>query len=288
MDRVNPDDVRRLATNTVTDLNSSPLISDLVSRVLDGETVVLEVEAPLDLFNWPATEETSYFERDETFYEISSWTLDRGTVTGPEYAVSLSEHLPETVSDEDVASFSALPSQDRWRLHDALVLSEYTGEIVSADSFVAGYLDSDLREGSRLASGIDRRFVEFDGRYLELTERGTETAPAVRHRYSAAPVATDVDSFADHIAAQRAVESSDLSPAAQDLVTNLAAEGEVDICHTVSGGESDRIDEADESERRAITELQSYTDATKGSQTVYIRHDGDEYALDWSHSTSAV
>lgn len=185
-------------------------------------------------------------------------------------------------------AFSALPFQDRWRLHDALVLSNGDGEILLSNSFVAGYLDSGFRRGSRLASGIGQQFVEFDGRYLDLEERGTETAPAVRHRYSAKPVATGVDSFADYIAEQRAVESTDLSRAAQNFVTDLSEEGEIDICYSVSGGESDSLDEADYSERQAIDELRSYDDSETDSQTVYLRHEGAEYRLGWSHEESAV
>lgn len=287
MSRANAADVRRRESNTDADLNASPLVTDLVSRVLDGESVTLEVESAPDLFGGRASEETAYVERDGTFYELSREMLEEGTVTGPEYGVSRSGHLSDSVSDEEIAPFSALPPQDQWRLHDALSLSDEGGVIVFSDSFVAGYLDPDFREGSRLVSGIDWQYVEFGGRYVELEERGTATAPAVRFRYAADSVATDAESFADHVVGQRGVEFAELSAAARDLVSDLEENDEIELCLSVSGGESDDIDEANESERRAIDELRS-NDEPEPDGIVYLRHDGIDYEVDWERETSAV
>jgi len=290
--------VTRRVTRTTTDIEESPFVKEFVTTLLTGEEVHLEIEDNLNLFKDTPHEETIYFRKDDVFYELSRETLEEGTVTGPNYKVSRNGVTPEDLSEENILPMDDLPYYDQWRLYDVLHISDTGGITPFSDSFIAGYLNSDSHTESLLVNGVEQQFIEYNGQYIRLEEQGEGTASIDRVRFWAEPITENIDTFGKHIADQQALEATALSTDAQDLIRRLEENHSVAICTNVAGGESDEIEEADESEREAINELESlsenttlsYVDAPSqtGKRILYIRHDGEEYEISWEHTTIAV
>lgn len=290
------DSVTRRLADRRHHITESPFVTDFISTVLDGGPIALEIETIPDPFENAPNDRTLVFRSNDSVYEIARETLEKGAVTGPEYAVSRDGVTPDDVSAENVLPFSDLPYHDQWRLYETLSFTDSGGVRPFSDSLVAGYLDRDRQAESLLVAGIEQRFVEYHGQYIALEENGEGTAEIERMRFVSDLIATSEESAGEYLFEQHATDSSNLTSDGRMLVEKLAETETVELCHTVSGGESDSIEEANESERNAIAELESEFETTAladdtsrtGRRVLYIRHDGTGYELSWEQSTNAV
>lgn len=291
---VNYASVPERVMKTDADTDVSPFVTTLISTVLDSSPIDLELETTPNLLQHTPNERDRriFFKRDGTFYEISIETREEGLVTGPKYKVSRNSNTPDDVSSENVLPISDLPYHDQWRLYENLALSDTDDVLVFSNSFVAGYHDSAHQAESMLVAGIEQQYIEYNGQYIKIEEIEGGTASIDRIRISAESVATNVESAGEYLVEQNGIDAADLSADGQDLIEKLTEERTTDICVTVSGGESDSIEEATVSEQNAMNELELEYESTifaEYSETVlYIQYEGDVYELDWDHTGSTV
>ncbi|WP_265111090.1 hypothetical protein [Halosolutus halophilus] len=267
------------ATVTDADLVPSPFVTELFSRLRDGERIELE-EIDLELFDRRVHHSPVYHERDGEIYRIDRIVVNAGPVTGPEYHVSRIGNLPDDVSADDnaeVLSFAELPEVDQWRLHEAFSFSERAGGLIFfSDSTVIGYHDPDHETNSVLIDGIDQRFLDIDGDYVEL-ERGEEASVRVEHvRLAAEYIADDTESFAEYALGHQAIERTELHPELQELLDELQAnEGSL---YADSEEDSEKYDELN----RYIDQLRmAKKDQRILGPGLYIWYEGEYYRVNW-------
>lgn len=261
------------------DLEEFPsMTADLAVRTLDGETPVVEVtrRSPLE---W-----LTYVDRDGRFYELVIETVAKGEVTGPEYELSRERDGPDDVPPDEVLSFAALPQHDRWRLNDALGFEiEHLGKASVSTSVVAGYLEADDRDASKLAAGVDASFLGVDGAYaaLERVGDGTETTRRVRH--VAEPIADDADAFADHVLERRGAAFPEPSDELRAFLEEVREnDGHVSVCdHELEDEDEERVEatrrEAVAELEATLTELEAADDTP--DRIEYVRYDGEWYRI---------
>ena len=268
------------------DLRPSPLVENLVSSVLDGDSIELEVLGDFTLFDGSTSGVRSSFHywNGDAVYRFSRERLERGDVTGPEYEISRVHRLPDDVSpndDEEVLSFSDLPRYEQWRVHDPFVFDD--GRLIHfSGSTIIGYLDPEWESESLLFDGISQRFLEFNDRYVELTEGREKTASIERIRFSVERTAPDAQAFAERHLDEHAVDAASLSEDTRDVLAEVQD----------NGGSVTTSDEDSEYEdrKRTIEELRSErkdanTAVTRG-QAMYIRYEGEYYLLRWGSHTA--
>lgn len=217
----------RHATVAESDLIPSPYVRDLFSRLRDGEQI--EIEAiDLEFRDGGHTEFPLYYEATDGIYRINKAVLNTGPVTGPKYHVSRVGSLPDDIDPDDegeVLPFAELPEVERWRLHEAFGFSSDPDDALNffGDSTLIGYHDPDHEADSVLINGLDQRYLDVDGDYVEL-ERKEERSAQVEHaRLAAEHLVDDLDAFAEYALGLEAVDASDLPPDLRELFDELRA-----------------------------------------------------------------
>lgn len=289
---VDPATISDDAARSIDELAQSPLIRDLVPTLLDGETIELETTADFEILDYPSaadgspsfTEGSFYYQNGETFYRIDQETLEEGRVTGPEYEVSRIDTLPDDVSadDEDeVLSFSDLPEYEQWRIHETFVFSD--GRLIFfSDSVVVGYLELARQENSRLVDGIEQRYLEFNGNYIEIDEVGTNRSTVERVRVSATQVAADEVSFGDYIIEEYAVDAASMSTDVQELLKALREnDGTITATDEEEDEEFEQWEDALEDLESKRSEIEVPTERAYGTNEIRLRYDDRYYHLVW-------
>lgn len=284
-----PVDYERFAdgiTREASDLRTSPLVERLVSNVIGGESIELEVGEDFTLFDGRSSgvDDAFYYRHEGAVYRISRATLERGDVTGPEYEISRVHRLPDDVSPTDegeILPFSELPRDEQWRVHETFAFRD--GRLIHfSGSAIIGYLDPERNAESLLFDGISQRFLEFNEKYVELAEGEEKTASVERIRFTAEQTAPDEQAFAEQLLDEHAIDAASLSEDARDVLADVRA----------NGGSLRTSDEDDgfEERKRTIEELKSKRRDANSTVTrkkaMYIRYEGEYYLLRWGSHTA--
>ena len=285
LDPVNHAEIADNTTKTAADLVPSLLIDDLIATVLEGDAVELETITELRILTDPPSSDESFYYQDESaVYEISRERLTAGGITGPKYSASRGAKLPDDVSptDEDeVLPFTDLPAHDQWRLHETFEF--YKGRLIVFDNTTTvGYLEPDREADSRLFDGIRQRFLEYNGKYIELAKLEEGTAVAERIRVSAAQIAANATAFAEHLLDQYAVDATSLSEETQELLNEVQE----------NGGSISASDEDDGFEQREVVLAQLQAERREmdmpiaGGTEMYLSDENEYYRFHWSSHTA--
>lgn len=276
------DDVTDRATVTDDGLVPSPYVTALIDRLRDGEQVELE-SIDLELVD-SRRHDPLYHRADGEIYRIDETVLAAGRISGPEYEVSRIGSLPDDVAPDDedaVLSFADLPSVERWRLHEAFSFSEDTeGLIFFSDSVVVGYHDPDHAANSVLVDGVEQRFLDVDGDYVELTDGEERTVRAEHVRVTAERIADDTESFAEYALDRHALAADELPRDLRHLLEKLRAnDGRL---FAARADDEERYEELS----RYLDLLRETTEDEADDQWVfgyglYLWYDGDYYRLTW-------
>lgn len=272
------DRLARNVTATESDLIPSPYVRDLFSRLRNGERI--EVEAiDLEFIDRGHTEFPLYHEADDGIYRVDRTVLNAGPVTGPEYHVSRVGILPDDVDpndDDEVLRFAELPEVERWRLHEAFSFSDDPDDALKffGDSTVIGYHDPDNEADSVLLDGLDQRYLDVDGDYVELEEKEERSARVEHIRLAAEHVADDLEAFAEYALGLDAVDANELSPDLQELFDELRT-GDGSL-YADSDDDSEKYEELG---RLGEKLADAQRDQRLLSGGLYIRYEGEYYRI---------
>ncbi|MFD1562190.1 hypothetical protein ACFR99_01210 [Haloarchaeobius amylolyticus] len=285
LDPVDHAEIADDATKTAADLVPSLLIDDLIATILEGDAVELETITELKILTDPSSNDGSFYYRDESsVYEISRERLTAGGITGPEYRASRKTKLPDDVSpteEDEVLPFADLPAHDQWRIHETFEF--YEGRLISFENTTTvGYLESDRETDSRLFGGIRQRFLEYNGKYIELAKLKEGTAVAEHVRVSAEQIASNEKAFAEHLLDRHAVDATSLNEDTRELLNEVQE----------NGGSISASDEDDGFEERETVLAQLQAERREmdmpiaGENEMYILYEDDYYRFHWSSHTA--
>ncbi|MEF8779815.1 MAG: hypothetical protein V5A46_03955 [Haloferacaceae archaeon] len=252
------------------------LLEALLNRALSEGGVAIET-VHRDPLGW-----LRYYRTDGAFYEIESTTLEEGDVTGPEYRLRRDGDVPDDPDPAETLQYGDLPFQDRLRVGEAV---DYRPERLAVRDrdrafesvpFVAGYLDPDVRAGSRLAAGVEASYLSVGDGEFAIDDRGEGTTTARRIAYAAERVADDANEFADVVLAERGA-TLDAPPAeAEELLRTVREEGgRLEVCDDEGAGSG-------ESHREAADALEAYLadlESDVPGDVKYGRYEGEWYRV---------
>lgn len=272
-------DAETIASQVASDRDDMPqMMTELAIQTAKGNEPMVETihGGPL---SW-----LTYLGKGGKYYEISEEIVDEGRVSGPKYELSFNDGA-ESQSSDDVLSFDNLPRHDQWRINEAADFSieELIGE---TPPFIAGYLDSDNQEESKLAAGIDESALEVNGSVAELRRTGEGKNIAQQFRYTAETVFEDADSFSDYVLDRRGSTSFEPSDDIRMLLDEAKEnDGHVRVCDDDASEDED--EEAAERRRNAANELMAmyrslepkHEEESNSEPLEYVQYEEDWYRI---------
>lgn len=258
-----------------------PQLSEGIEQVLDGEPTTIEVERA------PPLQPSPYVRRDGAVYTIDATITDTGPITGPAYRVTETSY--SEIRGEQRTQSAALSTHDLWRLTEGI--RSRTG------AFVAGFLDPDAQEDSKLADGSDRLVVEFPdeidllGRYYLLERTGTASGTADRIRYSATRIGDGPEPFTTHFVTEYGISIDEPGDDVRTLLDDAIDTDGLEFCidddqtsaeafyETALESLESRLEEADpmDGDRRHVFSL-------RPGNEYYLEYDGTWYEVEWGTS----
>lgn len=272
-ERVDADEIADRETTTGSD-DLPELFETLVDRILSEEGVAIET-LHRDPLRW-----LTYYRTGGAFYEIDSTTVDEGDVTGPEYLLRRDANVPDEPESVDTLQYAELPFQDRFRVGEAL---DYQPERLAtrdrdrefeSEPIVAGYLDPDVREASRLTGGVEESYLAVGDGAFAIDDRGEATTNARRLAYVADRVADDAEGFADVVLAERGTTLESPPPSVEELLRTAREEGgRLEVCD--DEGEEEPNREA----ANALEEYLSELESDVPDDLEYARYEGEWHRI---------
>ncbi|WP_207591619.1 hypothetical protein [Halomontanus rarus] len=168
------------------------------------------------------------------YYRVETTDRDRAETTGYEYSVEIDVDESALSDDDQVRSFTDLPTHDRESLRSAignpglLHAPHYT-----SFSVVFAYEHSDVRDQSEFVPGVHSHYLEWDETLLRLTFEERRTVEITSTTVSTELVAESQGEFVEYVGGERGVVLDSLTSQQRDIVAR-AIDGTYTECEPYS------------------------------------------------------
>jgi len=186
------------------------------------------------------------------FYRVRATTHDPVVTTGYEYSVDVDVNEAPLSDNDQVYSFTELPSHDRDSIHRAIGNSHLLhAPHYSSFTVVFAYELLSIREQSVFVPEATVTYVRWDGILLRLTPTESRPVQIKSTTLTAERVAESPEKFLTHMGSTRGVVLSELTGDQREII-DQAIEDEYTECQPRSDGFSGLIEQLSTGEGKSV------------------------------------
>lgn len=204
---------------------------------------------------------------DPHYYHVETTEDDQVEATGYEYSAEIDIDEPSLSDDEEIHSFTELPSHDR----ESLLAAIENPHLLDAPhytsfSVVFAYEHEDVQNQSVFVPGSNEHYLEWNDTWLRLTFDGQRTVKITSTIVSTELVAESPDEFVEYIGSEYGVVLESPTSQHRDIITE-SINGTYTECRPYSDAFNDIRERLSTRDKRSV---------------LLVRHNGDWYFVNLS------